>query len=215
MAFPRVNHISVSAASEQEGNLFNPAVPGSWVTFPQRSHEPKGNHPCLFPCGPKEFAPRPCAGAVNPFNPLICFFLPFVIPASCTSRRAPGIASIHHPWHFCLSSPGTHHHHTLRLSFGPQTLSSPSLSVVRVLTKSSNHRGGGQHKAGVGRMGIIQPKTEGDGPQPSLTQCHKIRSAVLLYGDLSTKGDPWVSLECSCVLLVLLLHCACCREHDE
>lgn len=208
--------------------MFNPAVPGSWVTFLQRSHEPKWNHPCLFPCGPKEFAPCPCAGAVNPFNPLICFFLPFVIPALCNpsclqqEEAHPGVPLASQPsitrgtsgspplrpiTITLCASPSVH-----KPSPHPHCLLSESGSV---LTKSSNHREGGQHKAGVGWIGIIQQKTEGDGPQPSLTQCHKICSAVLLYGDLSTKGDPWVSLECSCVLLVLILHCACCRKHSE
>lgn len=74
----------------------------------------KCNHPCLFPHDPKEFSPHSCAGAVNPFGPLFCFFFPSVIsplrnPGSAgggTSSRAPHIAAIHHPLALLALLPG-------------------------------------------------------------------------------------------------------------
>lgn len=172
-AFPQINHISMSEASKR-GKLFNSTVFDSWVTFPQHYLQVQVESPCLFTHDPKELSPHSCAGAVNPFNPLLtCCFFPFIISPSllwgrrhfqsCPSHRSdpsPAGTSGSHPLTpISIISPSVHKHSPYRhhLSSEPHGL----------LSKNSIHWENGQHKAGVRWSGMIQKKGGRDGPPPS------------------------------------------------
>lgn len=164
----------MSEASKQ-GRLFNSAVPGSWVTFPQRRLQSQMQSPLPFPSRPQGvFPPFLCRGCKSLrstyhlllFSPLLS--LPCVTQApgcfhACPSHRShPSLAGT------SSSAPLT-----------PTSITSPSVhkrsphrhhlfsESDRILLKSSIRWENGQHKAGVGWTGIIQKKTGRGRQRPS------------------------------------------------
>lgn len=165
----------MSEASKQ-GRLFNSAVPGSWVTFPQRRLQSQMQSPLPFPSRPQGvFPPFLCRGCKSLRSTYLLLFSPLLsLPVS---PRLRGRRHFHAcPSHRSHPSPaGT----SSSAPLTPTSITSPSVHKCsphrhhlfsesdRILLKSSIRWENGQHKAGVGWTGIIQKKTGRGGQRPS------------------------------------------------